>query len=120
MHADLEAMFTALRGAYSSASEREVIDTWERLFEGSEASGTLRSWMQEHDGEQIDTFQYDRHTSRPWVPGVRTLDATRATFFELGGSRRDYAGMIVLASTPDHIAAADSGGWQICLYTRIS
>lgn len=116
MHPDLQAMFDQLRTSFPSESEHEVIRTWEQLFEGAGPAGTLKAWMQAHNGRQIDTFQYDRNTLRPWVPGARTLDASRATFFELDGSSRYYAGMAVLAATDSAIAAADSDGWHLCLY----
>ncbi len=116
MNPDLADMFGHLRGAYPDTRERGVIESWESLFAGASAGGTLRDWMASHDGRQIDTFQFDRRTQTPWAPGVRTLDASRSTYFTLDGSRRDYAGMSVLAATDSAVAAASSDGWHLCLY----
>ncbi len=116
MHPDLAEMFERLRAAHPGPSEQEVLDTWEQPFLGAEPAGTLRSWMEARHGREVDTFQFDRRAGSVWRPGLRTLDASRATYFTLGGSRRDYAGMSVLAAACDGVAVASSDGWHICLY----
>lgn len=70
------------------------------------ASGTVKSWASAHHGSQIATLQVT-DTGSAWVPRVRTLDASRATFVTLDGSRRDYAGTRVVAATPEVIAFVD-------------
>ena len=60
--------------------------------------GTLKAWMIRHHGESVTTVQVTNETGQAWSPGHRTIDAKRAAgHVELSGSRRDYAGMRVLA-----------------------
>lgn len=61
------------------------------------ASGTMRAWMEGHNGQLVTTVQLGTgdYGSR-WCPTGRTIDATRAGSVRLSGSTRDYAGMRVL------------------------
>lgn len=72
--------------------------------------GTARKWLQAHHGARVDTLQAS-HDERgalksAWYPGARTVDASRATFVAFDGSRRDYAGVVVLGSTADALVVA--------------
>lgn len=70
--------------------------------------GNLRDWMAAHNEALVDTLQVNIHLnganpaalSRLWMPGHRQVDA-RSTYVSFGGSRRDYKGMITLASDAD-------------------
>lgn len=90
--------------------------------------GNLRDWMAAHNGtlETVDTLQATIRLvkanpvrlSHLWLPGHRQVDA-RGTFVNLGGSRRDYKGMITLASDADlwlGFAPWDSNSVQLICY----
>ena len=67
----------------------------------------MKAWMQQHHGKRVHTQQQDKLTGGVWVPGPRTVDASRATYVTLGGSRRDYRGMKVLQKTANRLTVAD-------------
>lgn len=90
------------------ARESDHVAEWwadqiELGLERGRTTGTLKAWMQAHDGEPVDTLQVtivvarDGHSviepERPWAPGSRRIDATRAAVVLLNDSRRDYAGV---------------------------
>ena len=81
-------------------------------------SGTARAWFNAHDGARVDTLQagHDEHgvLTSAWFPGARTVNASRATFVTFDGSRRDYAGTVVLGSTADALVLATGG--QVVAY----
>ena len=88
------------------------------------AKGTARAWMQAHDAAPVSTLQARVHTSGDvsgvWVPGPRTVDASRASSVSLGGSTRDYRGMRVVAAGPDVLVAVaqwDEDHVHVCVYT---
>lgn len=74
--------------------------------------GTMKAWFQAHHGERVETFQFG-YNNRPWLPGLRTVDASAATYVVLGGSRRDYRGMRVIASDPTSLVV-ESENETIC------
>lgn len=79
------------------------------------ASGTMRAWMQAHDGESVHTVQVTNHNGQVWAPLSRTVDAhTRAGSVILGDSNRDYAGMRVLSAAPHLLIVADD--WHTVAY----
>ncbi|QNJ55593.1 hypothetical protein SEA_PHINKY_102 [Microbacterium phage Phinky] len=92
------------------------VDEIEHILETGRTEGTLKAWMKRHDGDPIDTLQTAiiiaresglRDDSkvgviepqRPWAPGSRRVDATRAACVLLNGSRRDYAGVTTFLVT---------------------
>ena len=75
---------------------------------------TLKKWMAERNGQTVSTLQTDKRTGGTWQPGARMVDATRATYVTLDGSRRDYAGMRVLNCTEHAITVADD--WHVITY----
>lgn len=81
-------------------------------------TGTARAWFKAHDGARVDTLQagHDEHgaLTSAWFPGARTVDASRSTYVTFDGSRRDYAGTVVLGSTPDALILATGG--QVVTY----
>jgi len=88
------------------------------------AAGTVRAWMNAHNGDTVRTLQATVHTSGDvysvWTPGPRTVTATRAGSVQLDGSTRDYAGLRVAAATPDTLIAVTTWGddaRQVCVYT---
>ena len=75
---------------------------------------TLKKWMMEHNGQTVSTLQTDKHNGRTWQPGARMVDATRATYVTLDGSRRDYAGMRVQHNTAHTLTVSDD--WHVITY----
>ena len=75
----------------------------------------MKAWFQDHHGKRVHTQQRDKHTGRVWEPGPRAVDATRATYVTLNGSRRDYRGMKVVEKRPDSLTVADN--WHHITYT---
>ena len=75
---------------------------------------TMKQWMQNHNGQEISTLQSNNDGSNAWMPGYRTVDTSRASYVSLGDSRRDYAGMRVVAVTDDVLTVADD--WQTITY----
>ena len=75
----------------------------------------MKAWMESHHGERVYTHQRDKRTGTIWEPGPRTVDATRATYVTLDGSRRDYAGMKVIEKTTGQLIVADD--WHHITYT---
>ena len=66
---------------------------------------SARRWMESHDGAQVNTLQAGRH---PWAPGAREVDASRATYVKMDGSRRDYAGLRVISASESALFAFDT------------
>lgn len=76
--------------------------------------GTMKAWMQERHGRFVQTVQVDNRTSSMWAPGARIVHARASTYVELDGSRREYAGMRVLAVTATTLIVADN--WHTIAY----
>lgn len=72
--------------------------------------------MQQHHGKRVYTQQRNVITGDLWEPGPRAVDATRATYVMLNGSRRDYQGMKIVEKTEDQLIVADRAHYII--YTR--
>src|SRR5687768_10408705 len=59
--------------------------------------GSIRAWLEAHDGTLIETLQLDVkllgaepvNIERVWTPGARAV-STHSTYAWLGASRRDY------------------------------
>lgn len=65
------------------------------------ARGTMRAWMEAHNGDVVTTIQA-RRDGHSWCPTGRTVDArSRQGSVQLSGSTRDYAGCRVLHATDD-------------------
>lgn len=71
--------------------------------------GSIRAWLEAHDGTPIETLQltvrlYGAEPSAVediWIPGARTV-SVRSTYAWLGDySRRYYRGVVTLASDDD-------------------
>lgn len=62
-------------------------------------SGTMRGWFESKHGQAVSTIQISE--SGGWAPMARTVDASRATYVTLDGSRRDYAAMVVIHADSD-------------------
>lgn len=106
-------------------------DEIQTILEQGRTEGTLKAWMQRHDGEPIDTLQTTIKVARagsgvieperPWAPGSRRVDATRAATVLLDGSRRDYAGVTTfLVTERGYIGFASWGddAVQMLVYVR--
>ena len=76
----------------------------------------MNAWMESHHGKRVYTQQRSAITGDLWEPGPRTVDATRATYVTLNGSRRDYQGMKIVEKTTDQLIVADRAHYII--YTR--
>ena len=81
--------------------------------------GTLKAWMQAHDGQRVSTYQVKANGST-WGPGPRTVDASRAGSVSLDGSVRDYAGMLVMVSDSDTMVAYDKGMDTVVVYSTVT
>jgi len=108
----IDAIRAALANADDSADANRLRDHVEELTDAP-PNGTLRAWCQDHDGAIIDTVQVG-YGGWLWAPLARKLDATRPSFLTLDGSRREYAGMRVVAVTSDAILTAS--GEETILY----
>jgi len=108
MPTDLPTLFTDLRQLYNDRPEvLDVLDDWETAAVTLSPSGTMRSWMTEHDGETVETLQLPlKPPLSAWAPGPRVISAA-ATYVEFDDSRRYYAGMRVLGTSPSVLAVAD-------------
>ena len=99
--------------------DRNPNTTWLRLIPNEsdyQRHGTMRKWMEDHNGTDIHTVQVDTKKDVPnaWCPSDRTVDATRAGSVRLNGSTRDYAGMKVLHQDPNVLVVADT--WHTIAY----
>lgn len=86
---------------------------------GSPATGTLRAWMEDHDGASVHTLQAtvsmdatgeNVGVRSAWQPGERAISATRAGAVTLGDSSRDYAGCRVIAASDESLVIAATCG----------
>lgn len=70
--------------------------------------GNLKTWAGQHHGTKLETLQVtlnpDGKITGAWQPGGRTLDATRAIYAMLDGSREDYKGISVIHADDQCIA----------------
>lgn len=97
----------------TSEARATALDLIDSLPTGITGARSLKAWMQANDGRTVQTVQVQWGT--PWVPGPRVVDAgSRATYVLLGGSRRDYAGVRVVAS--DERSIVVSGGDAIIAF----
>ncbi len=80
--------------------------------------GTMRDWFSARDGRQVETVQLG-YGGRVWAPGAREIDASRATYVSMDGSRRDYKGMTVVASSPAALLVESRDG-QVILYWEVA
>lgn len=89
---------------------------------------SLRTWLDNHNGEQIDTLQAsvdpgsgDVRTS--WLPGRRVVDASHSTWagfvIPQGGevSMRHYDGVIGISANDDTWVGYDSNFGTVIVYT---
>ena len=90
-------------------------------------TGSVKAWMQAHDGENIDTLQANVNAegviTSAWNPGPRTLRSTQQATqfgFEVGEeqSRREYAGMRLDAVSDTMLVASSQwgDGTQVMIY----
>lgn len=102
-------LFAQLRQHYrdSKPAALDALAEWEGVAASLTPAGTMRVWMTAHDGDTVETLQVHTDQLSVWAPGPRTVDASAATYVEFDGSRRDYAGMHVLGSSPTALVVAD-------------
>lgn len=96
-------------------------DKWGTL--PTTATGTAKAWLTARHGTKVDTLQVTADTegrlASGWAPGPREVDASRATYATFDGSRRDYAGMTVVAANDTHLVAVAPWGddaVQVAIY----
>lgn len=92
---------------HDAAPNRDLavwVSTIDELAEAP-ALTSLKAWMHTHHDDTVMTAQVtmnpDNSVRSTWFPPYPRLIKAGATFATLNGSRRDYAGMIAIAST-DH------------------
>ena len=79
------------------------------------ATGTMKTWCELHDGQNVLTIQRDNHTGGFWIPFAREVDAhSRATSVSFESSVREYRGMKVVSASRDLLIVADS--WHTIAY----
>lgn len=78
---------------------------------GETVQTTMREWFQENHLKKVHTIQCEG--GRYWKPLFRVVDATRATYVTLDGSRRDYAGWRVEVATSRTLLVSNrkTGDW---------
>ena len=79
----------------------------------SPASGTMRAWMESHNGQTVTTVQIDNRNGSGWLPTGRTIDARPSAVF-LDRSAREYRGMKVLHATGSTLIVGDD--WHTVAY----
>lgn len=90
-------------------------------------TGSVKAWMQAHDGKNIDTLQVNVSPqgvlTNAWNPGPRTLRSTQQAtrfWFEVGDehSSREYAGMRLEAVSDTMLVASTLWGntTQVMIY----
>jgi hypothetical protein len=102
--AHLEAL-TA--GADVNPLYRRILDTIDTVQTAPHRSGTFRKWMEAHNGQTVTTIQLDTIRETVWAPTGRTIDTSRASFVQLSGSSRYYAGCAVIHSTDTELLISD-------------
>lgn len=120
--------------ADSAPDAAQIAEAWRATLAEvatAPAEGTARGWFASRDGAEVHTLQATI-TAAPdaapdaamaarsvWTPGARRVDASRASYVTLGGSRRDYAGLRVIAATPGALLGLAEFGedWHVVLYT---
>lgn len=126
---------TAPSGSHILAEAQKLLDsichledkTGKEIFPRVElpetASGTARKWFEARHGKEVALVQFSVQEggmpTNVWVPGARTVDASRATFVEFDGSKRDYRGLRVEAASDSVLVASTEwgDGRQVCIYT---
>ena len=73
---------------------------------------SIKKWAATHNGHRVNTIQKDLNRKSVWVPGVRTLNADRATYMTLDGSRSDYRGLRTVAQTDTSITLELRNGFN--------
>ena len=71
--------------------------------------GTMRAWIQAHNGKRVDTLQASHSGRNIWAPLGRTVDAMShagrvSLLTEDGASARYYAGCRVIGSSATVLA----------------
>lgn len=107
------------------------VDEIEHILETGRTEGTFKAWMKRHDGDPIDTLQTTIRVAvegraiieplKPWAPGSRRVDASRAATVLLNGSRRDYAGVTTFLVTERGyigFASLSEDAVQMLVYVR--
>lgn len=88
--------------------------------------GSAKRWLQAHNGKSVDTLQLSVYLDGAelaggvagslWAPIGRTVDASRATYATLDGSRRDYSDLSVIHESENILVAyGNSSDGQISL-----
>lgn len=104
---------TARRRAEAAARMLDQVGgTWwadqiRAALAGPQTHGSLRKWMETRHGQDVETLQVIvplkdggiAGYAGLWMPGHRTVDASRATRVILDGSHRNYAGVTTTAAT---------------------
>lgn len=89
-------------GQFAASVRDTVLDA----LKFGKPSGTMRSWLMAHTGQTVTTVQVTNSTGQVWAPTSRVV-MPFATFVELSGSRRYFAGMRVVVSTDRVLVVAD-------------
>lgn len=103
-------------------SDSEVAQHWAHTLEQAllrPTGGTLRDFIGRafHNGDRLNTFQVIihldgaevSHLTGMWAPAPRDVTFYSPTFFKLGDSRRDYAGVVTLTADDIYIGFAKHG-----------
>lgn len=113
-------MVQVAKDLVSNHVREEHRSKWENLPESKQ--GSAKKWFAKHDGKQVDLIQVsvdaEGNLSQGWAPGPREVDASMASKVLLGGSSRDYKGMVVEAANDDMLIASAPWGEsrQMMLY----
>lgn len=115
--ASAHALLARVESLPASPARETWVAALTRGMEGR-AGGTMRAWMEAHDGQDVHTLQATVTNERThvgevrsvWQPGARTVDASRAGGVQLDGSRRDYAGCRVVSASDDVLIVATTWG----------
>ena len=88
---DLANIYRYMQDHQGSSVAEAIIDAIDNCTDKRPMA--LKTWLQRHDA--VNTFQLTVHGDgtpyRLWAPGLRRVDASRATFASFDGSRRSYA-----------------------------
>lgn len=85
----------------------------------SGGKSALKTWIANHDVLNTLQVQFtaDGRPRSAWWPGPREVDTSAASFVRMGGSRRDYRGVVCVASSGDCWIGQDDSGTLLAYVT---
>lgn len=114
-HADIAPLVDKLRAVTAKyAGQDNMPGVIYGLLTGErKKSGTMKAWFEKRHGQSVNTLQLNFMGT--WAPQDRVIDSHHGTFVNLGGSRRDFAGLRVIHADGDTLMV--EGRNEVIFYT---